>query len=666
MKKRIVLKQILAVFLSNFMDSAIRRKCLMFLFAALLSTAPGASQPSRAGAILSSSLFSALQDAGLRPEKQYLTDVMSDGFPFNVIIRVPGSEDATLAFIASEDAAISNLDDWLEFLRILQTTEAPVSTEFVFTANDTSPLPAEMQAGIPAGTRAFIESVFDTERLCAIVLENAPTGFREQRSTPFVVPGHRAAIGANISAPLWLSRSLPFPVFGTFLSLYRLNLLPPNARLNALQENGIPSAAIIWNPQQQAETDALFAGLQQFIADFQFDSNTDFNYSILPSSLENIVINESTYMMLYMLIAALCVLFLCLFSVVYGKSPNHIPIRKSWFALPPIVALTTAGLFYGQSISAPLFQGVFAGILLPSAGKILFVFILFSILHIICNIFFHINPAAFATLLILQSALNVLVFGLFDAEALLLFAFEFTASALLLRGTRRLAVSVITALVLVAFYIPSLQILMAFGERDQIAAFLHGGVFENMVLACIIVPFMLLWCRIQAQFSMFLKQRRVTNARVLALTSALTVIIAVSFFAVAVLLSNEFAFQRHSPAPVEYPLIMSESDDNISLDTSVDVYFEQEIVQITASADLPIIRVDITLTPLDGNNRIYSDTDFQLPEYPPNPLVVSYIAGRGKPVFIEAVFFLFDENNEIIRQKTALTINAETGEGRSP
>jgi hypothetical protein len=439
---------------------------------------------------------------------------------------------------------------------------------------------------------------------------------------------------------------LPFPVFGTFLSLYHFNLIAPDARLSVLREREIPSAALIWNPSDENETGALFSGLRQCITTFTFGSQNDLNYSIIPNALEDIIINESDFIALYAVVAALCLLYLCFFFV---------PTRKWQILLLPLFLAATAALFFYTD---------FAGIV----SRLLLVFIAFSLLNMLLNIFFHVNHAIYGTLFVLQTVLNVLVFGTLDAELLLLFAVEFIIAIAFFRAMRQIAFCGIAAVLSAICYIFILQRILVYADYNQIHSALHSGIVANVVLACISLPFLLLWARMQTQILVFLKQKNMKPLPAVALGLALMALVAAGVFVLSLPLARSVIFRQPLPDAPKYPIVIDSSGNDISLESSVDVYFDQEMVVVTAKAELPIIRCNIRVQPLKGNAAIYANApvvivsdsgavNFSLSEYPPNPLTVSYIAERNLPSTVTAEFFLAGENGAIIRAQTELGIH---------
>jgi hypothetical protein len=636
------------------------------------------------GAALSRSVFEALENAGLTPEKQYLSEALSDSFPYNALVTIlphtaPSSETAaiespaitTLALIISQEDAAVHLDDWLDFLAVLKSSSLRTKSQIVFTATDFSPLPPEYRRGMPAGARRYMESLEEREKTCALALcpgESGPYALPGSRSSAPVRAPFLSPFRSGISAPLWLTEQLPFPVYGSTLTLYRLNLMAAESRLTLFRANEIPSAAVVWNPANLAENTALFVGLRQFVVSFKAGDANDVNYSAFLSGLGTIMAGESVSILLYSLAAGVCLLYLCFFSLFGARSKTHIPVRKSWFVLPVLIALTSAALLCGQALSGSLFPDSAAGLLLSLGVKIIFVFFLFSLLNGAASFRVPLPTGIFSVLLMLQSVLNVLVFGAMDTEVLLLFFLEFAVTACLLRTTRRNITAGVTALILGLFYVPIVRQIVIYGESGQIEAFVRGGISQNTALSFFIIPFLLIWFRIQSQFYLYLRQKRLRRRFIALWSLALVIIVGGILLGISFVFSNTLTLRQPRQSAGAVFLTFDPSPEGISMEAQTTGYFDLEIVRLTVRADLPILRCDISLAPLEGSARFSTNAasavvsengaiELRLPEYPPNPLELSYTAARNLPTKIHGVFFLRGSGSSIIRKETVILLH---------
>jgi hypothetical protein len=195
-----------------------------------------------------------------------------------------------------------------------------------------------------------------------------------------------------------------------------------------------------------------------------------------------------------------------------------------------------------------------------------------------------------------------------------------------------------------------------------------GGIWQNLLPACLLLPFLLLWFRIQGQFIIFLRQKGCKKRTTALLNGALALFLAGSFLGGSLWLSHQFSFQQTAQAAsATQALIIDQSSQGVSLQTRITPYLDQEIVEITVRTDMPVIRCDIEVGPAGGAGitpgspfRMAGETgavEFLLPEYPPNLLRLSYTAGRLQQTRIRGTFFVHGGNGTIIRKEAEVILH---------
>jgi hypothetical protein len=616
--------------------------------------------------------------AGTAAGGQQIPKTAASGeFPFNVVVTLPQNAPAptrTLALIFSQEEWSSLFPVALNFLETLRRNELPVRVQAVFTAGDTSLLPAALQRSVPAGTLGYIqrfdgsgENAAETgigTNLCALVLLLGEVGSR-----PRILPGTRPSMGENmgkftfetgISAPLWLVRQLPVPIAGGSLAFYRFNLGGHLPRLEAFSNAGIPAAALGVNAGRPREAEALFNTLTDTIGTFRFpdQGENDVNYSAIPGTPAPLYFTEGFFLAAYLIVAACAILALCLYST-RGR-------WKLWPILPGILTVNALCLAAGQGI----FDGLFpagGGIFLPLMFRVLFAWVMVSSGCVVFYAKWKTPPQLYGCLNTLQSVLNILIFGAFDLLFLFFFVVQFLITSLFGRQ-KKAAPLYILGFLSFALYIPVAYELLHYADRAQLFRLTTGGLPVHFFLTGLMMPFILMWLHL---LTAFIASRKHTKGAGRGLTKnpaassgALYLpALGIIFFAAAWLLSSIFSFKNVEWGTGPSLTVYADGlEQDVSLSARTQSFFgELEVLNITASSNLPLIRCDIQIlsaAPIISSPEVsVTETrsgalDFRLAEYPPNPLGLSCMVTAGFPVSVQATFYLYDKaENRIIRRQ---------------
>jgi hypothetical protein len=288
-------------------------------------------------------------------------------------------------------------------------------------------------------------------------------------------------------------------------------------------------------------------------------------------------------------------------------------------------------------------------------------------------------PRLYAHLNILQSMLNIMIYGSFDLFFLLFFGVQFLITSLF--ALQKKAPAMYGAAILsLGLYVPVGWELLRYADRAQVSRFLAGGLPVHFFVTALIMPLILMWLQGLSAFMAYRRAKKdSTRAGVIGGALAFPVLAVVLFAAAWVFFSlsvsvDETAGPSFFPfknAPVtsrpSLPLYSDGLDQGIRLSAQGEPFFaEFQTLYISAASDLPLVRCDITVSSeesLVGSaelSRMKSsgDTlDFFLAEYPPNPLSLTCLVETGAPVQIQATFYLYNPgDNSLIRRHKTLVL----------
>jgi hypothetical protein len=277
-----------------------------------------------AGASLSAAVSSKIEAAGFAQEFLFATGE-KDGFPYTITVTFPAAlENAqdsrqkidTLVIAAVQD--ISYIDSLIEFMETIGKTERAITVRFVLTANDISAVDGSWTLN---GTRRFVETLEDTDSVCALLL--MPETMLNDSSVRLVPV---STIPENVTlTPLWLIKALPFKQLFPFF-FYRLNLINADRRLSFFALNEIVSAGIAFNPAAQT---AMYDGLIQFIDlisnpeaappnSIDFSQTEGGSLSILNTrGTPDFFVRERAYLGFFLLGITISAAFFCIFPSIF-------------------------------------------------------------------------------------------------------------------------------------------------------------------------------------------------------------------------------------------------------------------------------------------------------------------------------------------------------------
>ncbi len=663
-----------------------RVRKLIFLPFCLFSLFSGISQEYDSLA-LSDHLFSTLESERFAPEKQLLTPASQMRFPYNIIVRFPaaaqsqaeaGTETETeLVFAVPQEIAAATEPRLIELMDQLRQVPLPVKTTILLQAGDFSRLPSDSFHDTPAGTGAYIAAAENPASTAVILLSPAGTSAAEAAKV-MVVPG-----ADGVMTPLWLLRRIPLNIDQNSVLPYRLNLAETDRRLEAFLKAGFDAAAVRFSADNDRQSAAVYAALLQLAGTFSAeDSDSDMRNYILVPFTSDVWISERTVVLFYIISIAVVLFFVSSFSL-FGKNraQTRKDFKQTWYLIPITVLVSAASLSLGQFFTEKLLY--FAEvtpvtvIMLKTGFSFLFVSLLF-----IAQVHFRlpVSPFVYGFLLTLVSILNIFIFTTIDISFLFIFIIEYLI-IYVTRLARRLVPLVISSVMMLLPFIPYIAFLTVSASPQKIAYLAQPDFAGNVLLACALIPFQIMWLRILVRMNMFGKTRNISGFKIAAVT--VTAVAAVAAVGTGMLFTVSYAARKTVPAAsaersapaVQTPFtVTSESPErpsSVVCSASADVFMDLMNVRLEIDSELPIVRADVTVSaqtevPVYDSEipfqtvsaRIPGTILFTMPEYPSLPAVFSYVTDAALDQHIGITCYVRTGTDEVVKTDKTLTVKA--------
>ena len=621
---------------------AVRLVCAVFLCAALPAFAQTPHNPGE----LSAHLYERFTDAGLSPQKQLLAGPSSDGFPFNIVFDTQpdfgtAEQDTLIIQICQEDAL--PLFDRLCAL-ISRALQVQKRVQIICTTLDYPVLPQQEQE--PRGSLHAISQLENQNNICALLLIPRSTlSDTTRRTQPLILPG-----AGGQASPQWLLDMLQFYGTRSYLLLYRQNMISANERLALFLNSSIPAAGIVYDAANQEQTADMFSHLEQVINTFEIPDNAlwDRHYDRVPVQSVNLIIPEHNQVRLFIVIITVSLFVLCGFTFLFGKNiyQNTKDFLRTWYLIPGTIAATALMLKAGQAVSGmilPASTSPFLFIVFKIIFAVLFVTLCFIIL---LKLHLPVSQVVYGVMMSMPAPLNIFIFAAFDISFVYLFAIEYIIAAI--AGYARRFVPLVAAeIALVLPFLPYIRDVIAYPNTAFLEKVADASFAGNLLLACILLPMLIMWLKLQIRITVFLQGRNISIKPVIAIT-VLTMICSAAF---AWIYLSSPRFQTLTQQTSRFAAVEQENPEHYeaSITASETFFLELRTVQLSFTASAPIIRCDIHVIS-DSGTPVYSSdypiavdkqrVSFLLPEYPPEPLQITYTANETEDMYVSAVFYL--------------------------
>lgn len=624
-----------------------------------------------APAFLSDSLYSLFQNQNIRVEKQLLTNTNSELFPYNLIISFSentlldqeSSDNPSVVILIPQEDVISHINSFVDFVKNIPST-SNISLFCILTAND--------KTQKTDGSKTALESISNNEHISVIILETTqipePVGYDADL---IFVPGSQGAITPRYifeTVNIGLKEShYSYKIRGHFLSLYRLGLISSTPILSTWQKGEIDACSIIVQNQAFKE---ISQWLNPIILNFD---NANFNhrdkYYSYFSFFPSFYITEKAYT-IFLIIVTLVTLFVIFgFSFVMGEKSAIYKqqFTKTWFLIPLILFFTCLFLYFGQNITQFLFpiyeKAAVSAFLLKIAFAFLFL-ALFSFLQYLFKM--PLTQFIYGYLLGIIAFLNIYIFSVLDISLLLLFVCEYLL-IYLTRPAKRIVPLFFSFILIVLPYVPLLYDVWTLGTMHIIEKFFMTSFWGNLLIACILLPFQIMFIRVLVKFELWGKRHSVSIQKIL--IQAVVIIFLIAFISIG---SHFISNRVETIESQELEFLQNNKSSSISLKTDRKILFGSSINEIIISSKLPVLNYHITITsestlPIYEANYPYDIlstpyiAEFTLSDYPPEPFVLEFTKEDKTSALVE-ITAQIQYGTQLVTETTSYTILGSSNE----
>ena len=641
---------------------------------------------------ISNQLYNFFQQEGFRPQRQLLAN--SNQFPYSILLdfnqkKLEERQEIQRLIIAiSQKTAQECLAEVLALARLMEKTDSEVPLTLALLANENYPFPStfekidsttiKAEASVenqwhPTGSQVLLENISNPDACALIMLDGTASQFDEAT----------VVFGADgILTPLWLIQQVPLPISQDSLITYRLNLSEDNPALIPFFQSEMATVAISFNTSDQEQRQKVFTALEAMTENFSVKeslSANSKNYIVL-HFVDNIWIGEQFSIFVYLIITILVLAIISGFSFLGKKGVIHRQsFFKIWYLIPITIFLSTFFLWLGQLVAGKLVQTVPENTVIILAIKTLFSFVAVSLPFI-----FHLKlrlpivQFAYGYLLTIVVAMNIFIFASIDLVLLFIFVLEYII-IYFSRLAKKLVPLIIASFVMLLPFIPYAVNILAYASQDKLLHLVQTGIWGNMLYACILIPFQIMWLRIMVRIDIFGINRHISTAKIIMATIGVMGIMVICivgtlFFASLVLNRTipEKELNQQSLQPYSYQLVEALVPEKLQVSVVRKSYLELQSVEIQIASPVPIIRYEVSVTsenqiPVydsamnfvtvqdlpqsnsDGETvKNSATTHFLIPDFPTNTTSFEYTADGDKSQNITVRLYLEVEKQQAI------------------
>ncbi|OJF77599.1 MAG: hypothetical protein BKP49_01050 [Treponema sp. CETP13] len=645
---------------------------ILFIIAngSLLATSLKSSQT-----ITSDKLFFYFEDLNLHPQKQLLSNSLSDNFPYNIIITFNNEkselENNKVSILVSQDYVGRYLKNFNNLFTYLQknSTNRPIIS-FIFTAAD------ESSEKTIAGTKTYISSLDNKESTLLLHLD-----YDKNNSSPdFVItPGGRSENNKGVVCSSSVlstiiktcnKENISYRIKGTFFNLYRLGLINTSKTLSYLLQEGVPAISIDLTNSNVIQ---VFQFLQTFMSESEnWDSSiTDIHYSLIHLSHYTVFVSEYMYVIL-MIISIAIMLFLSFGLSFVNGAHSYIhrkEFAKAWPIIPLAVIITLIFLILSQNLTNLIISDTTVNILFIFFLKIIFTILfvlLFSLAQQIFN--FPMTGFIYGFLLTIVSLINIFIFASVDLPLAVVFIIEYII-IYITRKTRKLIYIVLIMFCMLVPYVPYLVSFFYYADSYSLNLIKNTSLKINFLFSWALVPFEIMMIRIAIRLQIWGRHPTATIKKtviraIITASAIILFIIGSVLFTLEVLPADLKKTENNN---------MTELSNILTLTTSYNQLVGRSFVDLQVSSRIPVLRYKIILEsqnqipileanyPYDILGAPYIAT-FNLDAYPPEPLNLKFSYTANHTIKCKTIAY-YDINDTVISKTKEIIINASENLG---
>lgn len=574
------------------------------------------SQPSKAME-LSDNLFSILAESDFLPQKNYLSGVNRNQFPYSITVYFPAKERSddkpSLILSVPQEMAAQMAEDLLPLLKKLQASSLSVNMTVLFVADDFSRIPARYGGNIPYGTQSFLSNIDVVDDTAAILV--APHTFTDKNK-------YSVVFGTDgLMTPQWFLSQIPLEISQNSLLTYRLNLSDSDHRLAAFLEKGIAAVTVQMDGENKEQTRTICNAIEQISCNLtkkqsQHSESGNYLFLSMPNS-KKIWIVERLFIVIYIIAAACALFFLSGFSLFKkNKIERQKEFSRTWYLIPTTIIISTLSLQVGQFLAIKIHKFVdFTDLSVTIISfKTFFSFLIVSVvLTILAHLNLPLSQVVYGFLITLVSALNIFIFSSIDLVLLMVFTFEYMI-IYFARFSKRTVPLFVSILLMLVPFVPYAINIWEFAAPEKLVGLVRTDFTGNMLYACILMPFQIMWLRIFVRMNVFGKNKNMSTLKI-HITSgillfAMLCVMAGGLAAITKIFSRTKPFNEETSEVSFYapPLLITTDDTAKAAQVEVKAdrseYLETGFVNIVIKSTVPLLKYDVVVES-NTNNPVY-------------------------------------------------------------
>lgn len=600
--------------------------------------------------------FNLLNQNDISCEKLPLLAFESSDFPFNISVQIKSSvlqedndvssERDKLIFSFTQDFAIKFSSRIIDFIHQLEENTLPFDVELLFSVNDYTPLPPEIETYNDGGTVSFITNNVNPDSSFVIVIE-------EDYKDSILINS-----GSSDIAPLWLFKSVKEAcleksskriISTSFFSFYHNGYFKQNKRVSAYLNEHIPALSISSDGSQET-FDILLTAAEKL--SYENKDEWERHYDFFTIGRKTFCLNENIFSTFYIILAVIIFSALC-FLTFRGKNKFRIRLKavlRIWYIIPEFVILNFA-LLYFSSLLFSFFE-LPPQIVFPIEFLLTIfipVFLINFQIHLSQNKFYF----AISIVMLLSGIINVFIFANFDISLIILFFFEYII--LLISAYIKNPLLLILALFIqIIPFAPYMIDFLNFASTDGIRKMLSPTLLETFVYSTIIFTIQLQILRIIFSFNKFSNKTIVINKQKIQVRFfiiAIFILFCLFFiYSTSLIFKTNYSSEKEKSFTVEEkPLehifysvkdspFMELTNHSLCINSSIDIL--RYIVKIERENSVPLYDSNFSYILINPHTACFS-----LPDNPGRKIEIVYATDSSSKskITIDA-YYAIDEN----------------------
>ncbi|MCK9169775.1 MAG: hypothetical protein M0P01_05110 [Treponema sp.] len=609
---------------------------------------------------------------GFTPKKLNLVKSVKNNFPYNIEVDFNGTTGNIDTKIKNRHTLILafTMEDAYQYrnyisiiLDTLKKTTLAYNLILLFSYGDFQSKTDNYRI---CGTNIFAGNIDNPDDYSAVCISFT------QDHTVVLIPG-----GAGETSPSWLvkrlsdsliSANLPYHLRGGSLgSLYRLKILKADERSSFFLQEGIPCTGIAI--PVQADMSAYAECTADFISAYTPEGTDSWDRHYIAFHAGNTLWWASEQ---FIVICFITISFISLFmlsELSFIRNKRHYEIKRDvfrlWYILPVTAVISAVCFQVSQPLTQFLYHIFKITILYQFVVKIIITFAISTILYLLIVKFQGVlEERAYAYLLTIDSVINIFIFSAVDISLFFLFAAEYII-VYIFRPFKRTGILFAEFAVMLIPYLPYIKQITGYADPVVFNSFVYSGFSGNILLSIASLPFLFQWLRIIARFNVQWNyyEKPAAGSRiknVLYFTGAAAAV-------TIVLLSGIKHISAHITSkndihPEKNISVKRRSDSVLSCTSADKSFFGDTTRTLTVNLGKNAEYCIISVNGMNGNSVIYSDDEyisdkikytdtFPVPVWPPEKIVISYVADISVPAVVTVTAF-YEEADSVHAMRT--------------